>query len=283
MSLFDPAVSPGLPPAPPAMPTETVLAKCGPWEARFMHRAMAVVWEHCTATFAEELPPAIRPAHQVSPLGRDHLAHGIADCSDRLAFFRFQVYRGPGGGDTEVLRTRPPSVIVGAELDPSRPEELTRLAVAVARCVPEHLLPSTLAPSEREALMQGLLCAFGPPGCVPRIAPRAATVAQDLWHFIPPRAQAMLRTELAAADMAESGAWATEVQARCLLLGARVSRDLRSALRLGLAADAAVPVERPLSEAELREALRWSSVTRRLLQALLTEGFRQGFSRPRGP
>ncbi|MBI5499005.1 MAG: hypothetical protein HY907_02105 [Deltaproteobacteria bacterium] len=279
LSLFDPAIVPSPPAQPPAAPTEMVLSKCGPWEARFMHRAMAVVWEHCAATFAEELPPAIRPAHQISPLGRDHLARGIAECSDRLAFFRFQVYRGHGGREAEVLRTRPPSVVVGAELDPSRPEDLTRLAVGVARCVPEHLLPSTLAPAEREALLQGLLCAFGPPGCVPRIAPRAATVAQDLWHFIPPRAQAMLRTELAAADVAESGAWVTEVHARCLLLGVRVSHDLRTALRLGLAADAAVPTDKPLSLAELRDALRWSSITRRLLRAVLSEGFQQGFSR----
>ncbi|MBI5490387.1 MAG: hypothetical protein HY905_23830 [Deltaproteobacteria bacterium] len=279
LSLFDPAVTPSPPASPPAAPTEVVLAKCGPGEARFMHRAMAVVWEHCAATFVEDLPPAIRPAHQISPLGRDHLARGIADCSDRLAFFRFQVYRGHGGREADVLRTRPPSVVVGAELDPSRPEDLTRLAVAVARCVPEHLLPSTLAPAEREALLQGLLCAFGPPGCVPRIAPRAATVAQDLWHFIPPRAQAMLRTELAAADVAESGAWVTEVHARCLLLGARVSHDLRAALRLGLASDAAVPVDKPLSLAELRDALRWSSITRRVLRAVLSEGFQRGFSR----
>ena len=272
-------VTPALPPAPPAAPTEVVLGKCGPWEARFMHRAMAIVWEHCAATFAEDLPTTIRPANQVSPMGRDHLAHGIADCSDRLAFFRFQVYRGFGGSEVEVLRTRPPSVVVGAELDPSRPDGLTRLAVGVARCVPEHLLPTTLAPTEREALMQGLLCAFGPPGCVPRIPPRAASVAQDLWHFIPPRAQAVLRTELASADVAESGAWVTEVHARCLLLGVRVSRDLRTALRLGLAADAAVPFDKPLSEAELREALRWSSITRRLLRAILSEGFQQGFAR----
>jgi hypothetical protein len=236
------------------------------------------VWEHCASTFAEDLPSAIRPVHQVSPLGRDALARGIADCSDTLAFFRFQVYRRAEGGDVDVLRTRPPSVLVGPLLDPSRPADLTRLAVGVARCVPEHLLPSTLAPTEREALLQGLLCAFGPPGCVPRIAQRAATVAQDLWHFVPPRAQAMLRTELAAADVAESGTWLTEVHARCLLLGARVSRDVRTAVRLGLALDAAVPVERSLSEHEFHDALRWSSVTRRLLRAVLSEGFWQAFA-----
>jgi tetratricopeptide (TPR) repeat protein len=279
LSVCDATIVPVPPEPAPAAPTEAVLGKCGPWDARFMHRAMAVVWEHCAGTFAEELPAAIRPAHQVSPMGRDTLAHGIADCSDKLAFFRFQVYRRAEGADLDVLRTRPPSVLVGPSLDPSRSEDLTRLAVGVARCVPEHLLPSTLAPAEREALLQGLLCAFGPPGCVARIGQRAATVAQDLWHFVPPRAQAMLRTELAGADVADSSAWLTEVHARCLTLGVRVSRDARAAIRLGLALDAAVPVERKLTETELHDALRWSSVTRRLLRALLSDGFQHGFAR----
>jgi hypothetical protein len=278
-AVFDPAVAPVMPPA--AVPTlaEVALSRCGPWDARFMHRAMAVVWEHCASTFAEELPSRVRPAQQVSPLGAEPLSRAIADCSDKLAFFRFQVYRQTDGDEVHVLRTRPPSVLVGGSVDPTKPLDRTRLAVAVARCVPEHLLPSTLSPMEREALLQGLLCAFGPPGCVPRIAQRAATVAQDLWHFVPARVQAMMRTELAAADVADTGAWLTEVHARCLLLGVRVSRDLRGAIRLGLSLDAAIPPERPLGEAEFREGLRWSSVTRRLLRAVLSEGFWQGFGR----
>ena len=279
LGIFDPSVVPEPPPVPALAPPELVLSRCGPWDARFLHRAMSVVWEHCASTFAEELPAAIRPAHQVSPMGEEALARGVAECSERLAFFRFQVYRRPESDEVVVLRTRPPSLLVSRAMDPGRPADLTRLAVGVARCVPEHLLPSTLSPSEREALLQGLLCAFGPPGCVPRIPQRAATVAQDLWHFIPPRAQALLRTELAAADVAESGAWLTEVHARCLLLGARVSRDLRTALRLGLSIDAAVPPDRPLREAEFRDALRWSSVSRRLLRAVLSEGFWLGFPR----
>jgi hypothetical protein len=278
-AVFDPAVAPVMPPA--AIPTlaEVALSRCGPWDARFMHRAMAVVWEHCASTFAEELPSRVRPALQVSPLGAEPLSRAIAECSDKLAFFRFQVYRQTDGDEVHVLRTRPPSVLVGGSVDPTKPLDRTRLAVAVARCVPEHLLPSTLSPMEREALLQGLLCAFGPPGCVPRIAQRAATVAQDLWHFVPARVQAMMRTELAAADVADTGAWLTEVHARCLLLGVRVSRDLRGAVRLGLSLDAAIPPERPLGEAEFREGLRWSSVTRRLLRAVLSEGFWQGFGR----
>jgi hypothetical protein len=278
-AVFDPAVAPVMPPA--AIPTlaEVALSRCGPWDARFMHRAMAVVWEHCASTFAEELPSRVRPAQQVSPLGAEPLSRAIAECSDKLAFFRFQVYRQTDGDEVHVLRTRPPSVLVGGSVDPTKPLDRTRLAVAVARCVPEHLLPSTLSPMEREALLQGLLCAFGPPGCVPRIAQRAATVAQDLWHFVPARVQAMMRTELAAADVADTGAWLTEVHARCLLLGVRVSRDLRGAVRLGLSLDAAIPPERPLGEAEFREGLRWSSVTRRLLRAVLSEGFWQGFGR----
>jgi hypothetical protein len=281
LSVFDRTMWPTPPPPATASPAEVVLTRCGPWDAQFLHRAAALVWEHCAATFAEDLGTAAKPADQVSPLGSDALARGIAECSDRLAFFRFQVYRRAPQSELQVLRTRPPSVLAGAQLQPvpGHPADLTMLATGVARCLPEHVLPATLAPAERESLLQGLLCAFGPPGCIPRIPPRAAAVAQDLWHFLPPRAQAQLRQEFAHADVAVANEWLTEVQARCLLLGIHVSRDIRTGVRLGLALDAAIPLERPLTEAAFRDGLRWSSVTRRLLRGVLAEPFWLAFFR----
>ena len=281
LSVFDRTMWPTPPPPAVASPAEVVLARCGPWAAQRMHRASALVWEHCAATFAEDRGASVRPEDQVSPLGNDPLARGIAECSERLAFFRFQLYRRPAHSELQVLRTRPPSVLAGTHLQPvpGHPADLTMLAAAVARCLPEHVLPATLSPTDREALVQGLLCAFGPPGCMPHIPPRAATVAQDLWHFLPSRTQALLREEFAGADATVASEWLTEVHARCLLLAVHVSRDIRTALRLGLAIDAAIPVDRSLSESAFRDALRWSSVTRRLLRAVLSEPFWLGFFR----
>jgi hypothetical protein len=280
LSVFDAAIEPERPATPAAMPVEAVLSHYGPWEARVLHRAMALVWEHSTTTFLQSLAGRqdVWPADQVGPFGGTPLARGVAECTEQLAFFRFQVYRRRRGEATEIVRTRPPSVLVPPSLDPSRPADLATLAVAVAGCLPEHVLATTLGPAERDAVLDGLLTAFGPPGRLSgRIAQRAADVAQDLWHFVPPRTQNLLRAELSGTDLLDPGTWISEVLARRLLLGIRVSRDLRAGLRLGLAIGAGVPADATVTEALFRQALGRSTTLQRVLRTVLSEPFWQTF------
>jgi hypothetical protein len=280
LGLCDARVPIERPPAPEPQPLEKLLERLGPWEAGVLHRAMGIVWEHCSGSFLQNTASReVRPSDQVSPLGSTRLARGISEVADTLGFFRFQVYRRNQGDKVEVVRTRPPSVVVGPALDPSQPGGLARLALGVAVCAPEHVLPMTLEEEEREGLLRGLLTAFGPPGRIGKLSSGAAQIAQDLWHFLPARAQTELRQELAGADTADFRAWPLEVQARCLLVAVHVSRDVLAGLRLAFEIETGIRVEGPLPEETIRWTLAGSPLMRLMLSLLFDEKFWDPFWR----
>ncbi|MDI7269959.1 MAG: hypothetical protein QME96_18360, partial [Myxococcota bacterium] len=198
LSAFDPSVRPQQAPAAAPQPAEDVLARFGPWEADVLHRAAGMIWNSAASAFAEGLSArGVRPADQVSPLGGTDLSRAVAAFSETLLFFRFQVYRRSGVHGFDIVRTVPPSVLFPGETDEAVGPTL--VAAGIAACVSPHVLPMSLSASDRDAFLHGLLAAFGPPDRMDKLSPRAAAVAQDLWHFVPPRGQIALREALAAA------------------------------------------------------------------------------------
>src|SRR5690606_2020186 len=106
--------------------------------------------------------------------------------------------RGPAERDILVAPTHPISLVASDGIE-ARPELMPfRLGRALSLATPAYVLVSSLDFEDLGVLLEALDAAFGPPDRVGKVSHPAASLAADLWHTIPAREQARLRSERSA-------------------------------------------------------------------------------------
>jgi hypothetical protein len=106
--------------------------------------------------------------------------------------------RGPAERDVLVAPTHPISLVVSDGIESQHELMSFRLARALSLAAPAHVLVSSLDFEDLGVLLEALDAAFGPPDRVGKVSHPAASLAADLWHTIPAREQARLRSERSA-------------------------------------------------------------------------------------
>jgi hypothetical protein len=101
-----------------------------------------------------------------------------------------------GSDDLVAIATNPPALMFGPQLDLTEDSLTFRLGCVLEQARPGQLLLATLEPTDGEALVDGIVAAFGDTRQRPP-SKRAALMGAELWEIMPKRDQDWIRKQVA--------------------------------------------------------------------------------------
>ncbi len=157
------------------------------------------IWLGANPRFRKTLSQAgLRESDRLSPLEAPIALSRAYMNANRILGTAYPLLYSHKGSDAElgVYATHPPSLIIGPHLELDEASLNFRLGSALELSRPGQVLMATLSPNEGEALLEGIVAAFGdtrqrPPN------KHAALIGAELWEVMPKRDQDWIRKQLA--------------------------------------------------------------------------------------